>query len=305
VIKDEILFSTTSSGDVYALDVNDGSVLWSKNIGDKPTVPLIHDNKIYIGTFNGLKIMDINGVILEEKQIGRIVSPPVVSDDKVFVGNENGVLYSFNIESGNEHWSYELPGEIYISQSWNDLLFVCSEKKCYAINTETGAYEWIFETNGLIKSKPYFEDDTVFFGSWDTYFYAVDINSGNLKWKFETGWGVETIPVIYEDLIFLGSNDNNFYALNKNNGTLNWVFTCKSAIHSSPVVNELYVIFGCDDGRLYCLNKDTGVIHWNFSPGDTIDDEINYRTTAIISNPILNDNAVIIGVNGYIYALLI
>ena len=52
------------------------------------------------------------------------------------------------------------------------------------------------------------------------------------------------------------------------------------------------------------LDKYSGEIQWNFSPGDTIDDKINYRTTAIISNPVLDDGAVYIGIIGNIYALL-
>jgi outer membrane protein assembly factor BamB len=80
-------------------------------------------------------------------------------------------------------------------------------------------------------------------------------------------------------------------------------FTCKSGIHSSPAVSDNYVIFGSDDGRLYCLDKLNGNLIWNFSPGYTIDDKINYLTTPIISDPIIDGETVFIGVNGNIYAL--
>jgi len=302
-IVDDVLFSTTSSGKLYAIDKNDGSILWSEVIGDQPTVPTIYENKLFIGTTEGLKIIDIGWMIKGEKDIGKIVSCPVVVDDVLYVGNDEGKMYALDVESGLELWNHDLPGEIYISQSWNDFLFVGSGKNCYAINIETGNPDWIFETDGLITSRPYVINGVVYFGSWDTHIYALNANNGNLKWRFETGWGVETTPIVSGDLVYFGSNDNNFYALDQNDGTLNWVFTCNSGIHSSPAVNEENVIFGSDDGRLYMLNKYTGEIQWNFSPGDTVDDKINYRTTAIISNPVLDDGAIFIGINGNIYAL--
>ncbi len=303
VIKDDILFSTTSSGELYALDVEDGQLLWNVSIGNQPTVPAIYDDKLFIGTTEGLKMLDIGWMIQGGKPLGKIVSRPVIANNRVIVGDENGNIYAFDAESGDEQWNAKLPDEIYISQPWNGSLFIGSGDKCYKINIENGDISWIFETDGMITSRPYVQDDVMYFGSWDTFVYAVNAETGNLKWKFETGWGVETTPIFDDGLVFVGSHDNNFYALHGNNGTMCWAFTCKSGIHSSPAVSDNYVIFGSDDGRLYCLNKLNGNLIWNFSPGYTIDDKINYLTTPIISDPIIDGETVFIGVNGNIYAL--
>ncbi|MCK5258868.1 MAG: PQQ-binding-like beta-propeller repeat protein, partial [Thermoplasmatales archaeon] len=303
VIKDDILFSTTSSGELYALDVEDGQLLWNVSIGNQPTVPAIYDDKLFIGTTEGLKMLDIGWMIQGGKPLGKIVSRPVVANNRVIVGAENGNIYAFDAESGDEQWNAKLPDEIYISQPWNGSLFIGSGDKCYKINIENGDISWIFETDGMITSRPYVQDDVMYFGSWDTFVYAVNTETGNLKWKFETGWGVETTPIVDDGLVFVGSHDNDFYALHGNNGTMCWAFTCKSGIHSSPAVSDNYVIFGSDDGRLYCLDKLNGNFIWNFSPGYTIDDKINYLTTPIISDPIIDGETVFIGVNGNIYAL--
>jgi len=305
VIKDDILFSTTSSGELYALDVEDGQLLWNVSIGNQPTAPAIYNDKLFIGTVEGLKMLDIGWMIQGGKPLGKIVSRPVVADNRVIVGDENGNIYAFDAESGDEQWNVKLPDEIYISQPWNGSSFIGSGDKCYKINIENGDISWIFETDGMITSRPYVQDDVMYFGSWDTFVYAVNTEMSNLKWKFETGWGVETTPIVDDDLVFVGSHDNNFYALYKNNGTMCWAFTCKSGIHSSPAVSDNYVVFGSDDGRLYCLDKLNGNLIWNFSPGYTIDDKINYLTTPIISDPTVDGETVFIGVNGNIYALSI
>jgi len=93
ILVNDTLFSTTSSGEIYALDTNDGSILWSKIIGDQPTTPAIYENKLFVGTSEGLKMLDLGWMTQGEKQIGKIVSCHVTVDGNVFVGNKDGNLY--------------------------------------------------------------------------------------------------------------------------------------------------------------------------------------------------------------------
>ena len=60
IIVDDVLFSTTSSGNLYAIDKNDGLILWGKLIGNQPTTPTINGSELFIGTAEGLKIFDDN-----------------------------------------------------------------------------------------------------------------------------------------------------------------------------------------------------------------------------------------------------
>jgi len=305
VVKGDILYSTTSTGEIIAINIDNSTLLWNLSIGKNPTAPAIHDDKIFIGTKEGLDIIDLNLMTRETEPLGKILSSPVLIGNTLIVGNEKGILYAIDTETGGFTWNINLPNEIYTSNPWDHYLFICSDDKCYKINIENGEIDWIFETDGMITQRPYVQDNVVYFGSWDTFVYAVDVETGNLKWKFETGWGVETTPIVNEGLVFVGSHDNNLYALFKNNGTLCWTFTCKAGIHSSPVVSDKYVIFGSDDGRLYCLDKLNGNLVWNFSPGYTINDKINYLTTPIISDPNTDGETALIGANGKIYSLFL
>ncbi|RLF29518.1 MAG: hypothetical protein DRN05_01565 [Thermoplasmata archaeon] len=328
IIVGNTLYTTTSSGEIYALDAQNGTILWNQTVGKQPTQPTYHNQLLFIGTADGLKVLDITGQLQWEKNLTTIPSPPVIAGDLIITGDKNGNIYAFDIHTGDEQWNLTLSGEIYISQPWNKTMplpspnnndagrissnssilksiFVGSGNTCYAIDAETGNIEWSIETNGIITSKPVVYDKTVYFGSWDTYLYAAEAHNGSIKWKRETGWGIETTPVISNDMIFFGSHDNNLYALNKTSGQLKWVFTCNAAIHSSPIVNEKNIFFGSDDGRLYALNKSVGKLVWSFSPGYTIDrnDIRNYITTPILSTPVLHNNILFIGVLGKIYAL--
>ena len=304
IIVDDVLYSSTSTGEIIALNIGNGTFLWNMTVGKNPTTPTYFNDKLFIGTKEGLKIINLSTKNLSEKSFGKILSKPVVADEKVIVGNDKGNIFCIDNNSEAIIWQINFTDEIYISEPENNHLFIGSGKNCYSIDVSSGSQNWFFETDGVITSRPYVYDDTVYFGSWDNYVYALNSTSGDLKWKYETGWGVETTPVISDDLVFVGSHDNNFYALNKDNGSLAWFFTCKAAIHSNPVVYEDYVLFGSDDGRFYALNKTTDESFWFFAPGLTIDDDIySYLTTPILSDSVVYNNVVYIGVLGNIYCL--
>ncbi len=304
IVVDDVIYSTTSSGELYALNRIDGSYLWSINVGEKPTAPVFYDNNLYVGTKQGLIVVDLETKKQNEKLLGKILSKPVLADGRVFFGNENGDVYALDSESEEIVWHLNLIDEIYISEPWSNIIFINSGKSCNAVDINSGEIIWSFETDGIITSRPYVFDNVVYFGSWDTFIYALQTGSGDLKWKYETGWGIETTPVISNDIVYVGSLDNNFYALNKDSGENIWFFTCKAAIHSSPIVYGEYVFFGSDDGRFYALNKTNGNSAWVFSPGYKINYDIyNYITTPILSTPIVFDKVVYIGANGDIYAL--
>ncbi len=304
IIFGNVLYSSTSTGEIIALNCDNGTFLWNKTLGKNPTTPTVYENKLYVGTKEGLKIIDLNTTNLSEKQFGKILSKPVVADGKIIAGNDKGNVYAIDIDSEDLVWQLNLSDEIYISESENNLLFISSGNKCYAIDINSGELVWFFETNGIISSQPYVYDGIVYFGSWDSFIYALNSTNGDLKWKYETGWGIETTPIISDDIVFFGSHDNNFYALNKDNGNIIWFFTCKAAIHSNPVVYKEYVFFGCDDGRIYALNKTSGDCIWFFAPGFTINNDVyNYLTTPILSDSVVFNDVVYIGAKGNIYAL--
>ncbi len=303
IIIDDILYSTTSTGDVNALNANDGSFIWSLSINEPLTAPVYYDGNLFFGSPTGLKILNISWLMIGEKPIGKIISNPVVSDGCVFVGNEYGDVYCFEISTGEEIWHITLPDEIYISDNYNDYLFISSGENLYKINKETGDTLWSYKTDGMITSKSIVSDNVVYFGSWDNYMYAVDTDTKDTIWTYETGWGIETTPVVYDDIILFGSHDSNFFTLNKNNGDLIWYFSTKAAIHSSPVIYDNRVVFGSDDGYLYILNAINGEAISIYSPNHHIIDNINYLTTPIISNPIIYKNNIIFGADGKIFAL--
>jgi len=194
IVKDERIYSSTSTGMVYALNKDDGKKIWSKNLGERTTDLTIFDNKLFVGSNKGIHIINIeNGKLLFEKSLkGFVTCKPIVFNNSVLVGCSDGSVYSIDISSHSINWRCSLSGSIYISEVKDDKVFVCSDKTCYAINPTDGIILWGFSTNGPITAPSKVDEDCVYFGSWDNNFYAVNTSNGNLCWKFEMAWGSDS-----------------------------------------------------------------------------------------------------------------
>ena len=304
-VSDDVVYSITSSGMIYALDAQKGKLLWEKNIGKKSTiVPVVYDDIVITGSDNGLLALEKNNgqIKWSRTALGLVYSLSVV-DDVVIAGTDEGI-HAFTCIDGVEKWENSTQVPAYLSAPWENTVFVGSDKRCYAVDVESGRTKWVFEMDGPITSSPAIYEGTVYVGCWDTYLYALDADDGTLKWKYETGWGIDTTPAVSNDIVYFGSMDNNFYALDAENGENLWTFTCQASIHSSPVTYGEYVFFGSDDGRFYALNRTTGKSAWFFAPRYSLQGDIyNYITTPILSNPTVYNKSVVIGVKGHIFAL--
>ena len=303
VVAEGVVYSSTSSGIIYALEADNGRLIWEKNLSGKSAVaPLVYDDLIFIGSSNGLYALGKNGHIKWSKTIGA-VSSSSVADDIVIVGTENGI-HAFTCVDGSERWKNSAQAPVYLSVPWEDTVFVGSGNRCCAVDVENGDAKWVFEMEDPITSSPIVYNGTIYVGCWDTYMYALDGKDGTLKWRYKVGWGIDATPAVSDDTVFFGSMDNNFYALDKETGETQWVFTCQAGIHSSPTIYGEYVFFGSDDGRFYALNKTTGKPAWVFTPGYSLQGDVyNYVTTPVLSDPIVDNKTVFIGVKGHIFAL--
>jgi len=305
-VSGNAIYATTSSSSIYALNTNQGGLLWKREIGEKTVTPAVSKDLVFTGTDNGLCAIEREtGEVKWEQSVGDISSKPVITNDLVIASCSDGDIYAFDVNSGKILWKYAFLESAYVSEVKHDNIYVCSGDTCYAFDIADNEMLWDYKAGSPITASPRINGKTVYFGSWDGNIYAVDSISGDLRWKYETGWGIDSTPDVSDGTVFVGSLDNNFYALEEGTGELKWAFTCKSAIHSSPVTYGEYVFFGSDDGRFYALNKTNGDLAWSFTPGYSInnDNANNYITTPILSSPVAENGVVYFGAKGNVYAL--
>ena len=306
IVNDDILYSSSWSGNISAINIKSKNLLWKTNIGwSSSSSPLIHDNIVYVGSNDGLFALNKNtGKIIWKNNIGPVHTKPAFLNAQIFSGSADGKIYVHNSENGNLEWTYEIGTEIYSSPVINEnVLYFGSNDGClYALDVKDKNLLWTYKTGGPIVSTPFIDDNTLYFGSWDNNLYAIDIKTGNMEWRFTTGWGIDSSPTLSNNMIYFGSEDNNFYAVDAKDGSLKWTFNTNGGIQSSAVVYGDIVFFGSTDGNFYGLDAFNGSLVWRIAPDYFIEGVYNFRTTPFVSSPFADDGKIYVGsTNGKIY----
>jgi outer membrane protein assembly factor BamB len=297
------LFITISSGVLFSIDPQTGSLQWRITVGKNPTAPIAQNGSVFVGDEDGIaKYSDRGTQQWKIPTDGKIISHPIIIEDNILYADSNGNVYSLAMSTGQEQWRLKFSNESFLSPQYDEYIYLTSGNNCYAVKRTTHSIVWTFASTGRITSAPVVSNKTVYVTSWDTYFYALDAETGDVKWKYQTGWGFDSSPSVSNGIIFVGAMDNNLYAFEED-GTLKWMFTCQASIHSTPVSYGDLVFFGCDDGNVYAVNQSDGTGVWSFAPRFTVDGVMNYATTPILSNPLVVNGTVVIGANGTIYGL--
>ena len=127
----------------------------------------------------------------------------------------------------------------------------------------SGVEKWRFQTwiSGVDSGAVVTDDNTIIFGSKDSYVYALYPN-GTLKWKYETGQPIFSTPAISADgTIYIASCDWYLYAL-RSDGSLKWRFSLQDLSFSSPVIASNGTIYiGTPEGKLFAVNPN-GTSQW-------------------------------------------
>ncbi|MCB9779250.1 MAG: PQQ-binding-like beta-propeller repeat protein [Alphaproteobacteria bacterium] len=236
-------------GRLYALDQDDGDVLWSfethqvkvedDRADDDPDHRGIHgtaavaDGRVFIGDYSGwLYALDAkDGALLWEIDLGgSIGASPVLYQGMVFVSVEfpdpDGKVFMVDQADGCVVWESEYLGNHPHSSTTIDpdtgTLFVgANNGRFAAFDFVEGDLVWEVwmedvDEDGVgdeIKSTAAVSGDRVYITSWDKRLHVYDIDDGSELWSFETGASSMSSPSVYGDVVYVGSHDGRLYAL--------------------------------------------------------------------------------------------
>lgn len=276
--KDGTVYFGSSDGNVYALAAHTGERVWSFETG------------------------------------GPIHGSVAVYDDYLYAGSDDGFLYKLNRADGTEIWKANIheatprprhrPADYQSADQWDfrgsapieadGMVYIGSpDERLYALDAETGAKAWHFETNHLVRSSPAVADNLVVFGSFDNRVYALDKNSGEEVWQYNTGGVVSTAPAIHEGVVYIGSRSTRLYALSLETGEVVWTkpYGNGSWVESAGVIYDgtLYIGSSFWSTQL-SVDPATGTSHWQSHTGGAaystprLTDEAHYSGTVGLEN---------------------
>ncbi len=235
-----------------------------------------------------------------------ITSSPAVASGMVFFESYDGNFYAVAAATGQLKWKFATAGEkrysgkhlhhldpaaevmpdpwdFYLSSPsvWNGLVYFGSgDGNIYALDANSGALKWKFQTGDVVHSSPAIADGILYIGSWDTYLYALDASTGKEKWRFKTGddpdihnhVGIQSSPAVRDGVVYFGCRDSYAYAVDASTGKQIWKFsTDGSWVNNSPVVHEGAAYFATSiPGILHAVNAKTGASLFHLPTGTPV-----------------------------------
>lgn len=156
--------------------------------------------------------------------VDQVRSTPVVADGKLFVGNHGvGALQSFDLATGDELWREQAPNWVHSEMIYADgTIFVgfgnrfaheeipgvrgSGDSGVLALDAETGAQLWRFDTVGEVMPTPVVVNGAVYAVTGDQTLYKIDPASGDELHRTDIGHVVSmSSPAEHDGKLFFGA----------------------------------------------------------------------------------------------------
>ena len=241
----EKLVVTDNLSNYYALNIKDGSILWSK----KHTTPFNSQIKILKNLF--------------------------------FVVDSNNNLICYSIEDGKKFWSFKTEKpfinslkKLSIVIKQNLVIFNNSLGDITALNIESGMLEWQISTQNsenfselmnLKTSDLIIESDSIYFSNNKNNFYSLDLKTGSINWIQKISSHIK--PAIIGNLVFAISEDGYFFVIEKNSGNIVRINNIFKEFNKKKLITPTGFIFNfkeifitTNNGRLFIIDLKNGLI---------------------------------------------
>ena len=172
-IVNDVIYTGSWNGNVYALNATNGAKLWSYYIG-------------------------VGAPSLSAIPPPAFTSSPAVVNGIVYVGSFDDNVYALNATSGDKLWNYTTGGAVASSPTVvNGEVYVGSDDgNVYALNAISGYKLWSHNTGNWGVSSPAVVGGVVYIGSWDHNVYALNATNGDKLWSYPMEIYVQSSPSV-------------------------------------------------------------------------------------------------------------
>ena len=188
-----------------------------------------------------------------------------------------GQIIAINSDSGEIIWKNSLPFPILSAPLIyrGFVYFISADNRIFALDFETGANSWSYQTTVEAKKSIYTASPVAF----ENIIIAPFSNGELIAFKYDNGqplWSdiaskisiisnfdikdISANPVVSSANIYTLGSNGKFLSINLINGKRNWITDISGT--RTPIIsgNQIYLLN--NDSKLICLNKKTGEIYW-------------------------------------------
>ncbi len=219
---DGFVFGSAWAGEIFALNVTDGSIVWTYPTFDLPFGgPSVSDGRVIMGTVFSQRVHALNeftGALLWTRVLDNwITSPPLVAQGEVYVGTLSGTMYSLDAATGEVLWQRGGLGPIWITT-------------------------------------PAYDGSRIYLGTDSGTYYALDTVDGTVLWQTFIGPPIESSLAYVNGFLYGTAWDGNFYTLAASNGAIvDADLMSFAGSSSSPAVGNGWVWAEDADGTIYAF----------------------------------------------------
>lgn len=248
IVDDTVYLSGGQNGTIYALNLLNGNIKWSKSIGQ----PAIYESPLYI-----------DGTLIVSSGL-----------------TDNASVYALDARDGKELWSSSLGGSSFFGGAIGDqLVYIGSyeNRTLRALQITDGAEIWSKQISQEgFASRPVYHEGTVYvqtsnFGNGAGSLLAINGTTGEIVWQVAgVGDSQAGSPIIYENLVMVGSSSMPILrAFNKTTGEEVWSNrSVGTALHNGAVSANGVLLFSGTSGMLQALDVYSGTVLKDFSLPD-------------------------------------
>jgi outer membrane protein assembly factor BamB len=231
----KLVFSTASTGDIYALNVITGKLGWTKNYSFGPS------------------------------------RTPAVSKGVLYLPANDQNIYALDAGSGNKIWNnYQNVNNLLQTMDIDHdiLYFIASDYRVTSVNALTGSFIWKSDPSLVFVAGPVVSGNLAYASGYDSNVYALDISTGHVIWKTKTGF-LNATPVVANGVVYIAATNDSLYALDAVTGNKSWVSYVNTTtasgypISSSPMVANGSVYVNGSDRYLHAFDAGAGTPGWS------------------------------------------
>ncbi|MCM2280854.1 MAG: PQQ-binding-like beta-propeller repeat protein [Bdellovibrionaceae bacterium] len=267
---------------VVAFDRKTGSQAWRLSIenGVEGGAQLV-DGRLYFGASDGqfYAVNAENGSVLWTFPVrAETLAPPTVDGGVVYFQSGADLVFALNASTGKQLWLYnrQTTAQLSIRSTTRptvdqNLIYAgFSDGFLVALSKQTGALQWEKKLSRNIRfndvdSTPIIDGKTLYVSSYDGSLYALNKESGEILWELSEGG--YTPVTLGRDVLYYSTTGGAVHALDKASGRKVWSIAVSRGIATQPSLMGSYLVFGESEGALVVADARTGSLLTRFEPG--------------------------------------
>ena len=283
VVANGITYWSDRRGHIRGVDMN-GNLVFEYNFQTAVEAsPMIRDSILYIGRIDGnMSAISLNSgeLLWNFETWGQLRASANFTNfggrEAIVFGSYDFYLYIVDSVTGEELNRFEsgnyINGAVALWQNY--VVFGGCDSWVRIIDSKTGIATDSLMVDNYIPNSPAIVDGFCYVVCYSGNLYEFQLENGKIvshRIVLEGKANDVSVPAVTVESLFVLTNDQHLYSINRQDGSVNWRFLLKGEAHeSSPVVSRDKVIVATRSGIVSIIDARTGTLEWEYDTGEQI-----------------------------------